>query len=571
MQPASMLGVGHVQGSSFVSNSQIVGGAGLHRGLDQLQPSQHPQSEQQVPGHPKMEDLTEMFSLPSWPEMGSMGRGPWDFNAGSSATAMSMEVGSGLSGPQKMFTMPLMSSGFPGGSILRQGLGSHAREVHGNMGQPHNNESLQYSSDDMLIAAQLNQQLGLRDVSSLGQSRIDGRIQTLSQGMQEAAHNALRRISEGSSRVLNRSPSVGSSGSDISGCQQLDSQSPSSVAPLWCQPYMGRVLSLPLGVGLTKEEPFIPQEGTPNEGHLLGKRLRDDEARAGPQESMFNKFGGAQTQQVRPTGQQMQVSATPYAGHTGLGQPQGAAAVAARPRVRARRGQATDPHSIAERLRRERIAERMKALQELVPNSNKTDKASMLDEIIDYVRFLQLQVKVLSMSRLGGAGAVAPLLADLPAEGQSNFTAAAMGRSSGASGSSQDGMAVAERHVARLMEEDMGKAMQFLQVKGLCLMPISLATAISSSNARPSTGSQSGLSGRVDASSSTTMASSNAISAGMAMPASSICDIVVDEATNAGLNDAWNSKEAPNAVGPLQSSSAVNSGTKIIEESVKTN
>ena len=87
-----------------------------------------------------------------------------------------------------------------------------------------------------------------------------------------------------------------------------------------------------------------------------------------------------------------------------------------RQRVRARRGQATDPHSIAERLRRERIAERMKALQELVPNANKTDKASMLDEIIDYVKFLQLQVKVLSMSRLGGAAAVAPLVADMSSE-----------------------------------------------------------------------------------------------------------------------------------------------------------
>ncbi|URD97767.1 Helix-loop-helix DNA-binding domain [Musa troglodytarum] len=87
-----------------------------------------------------------------------------------------------------------------------------------------------------------------------------------------------------------------------------------------------------------------------------------------------------------------------------------------RQRVRARRGQATDPHSIAERLRRERIAERMKALQELVPNANKTDKASMLDEIIDYVKFLQLQVKVLSMSRLGGAAAVAPLVADMASE-----------------------------------------------------------------------------------------------------------------------------------------------------------
>ncbi|KAI5335338.1 hypothetical protein L3X38_025471 [Prunus dulcis] len=47
---------------------------------------------------------------------------------------------------------------------------------------------------------------------------------------------------------------------------------------------------------------------------------------------------------------------------------------------------------------------------------SQTDKASMLDEIIDYVKFLQLQVKVLSMSRLGGAAAVAPLVADVSSE-----------------------------------------------------------------------------------------------------------------------------------------------------------
>lgn len=33
--------------------------------------------------------------------------------------------------------------------------------------------------------------------------------------------------------------------------------------------------------------------------------------------------------------------------------------------------------------------------------------------------------------------------------------------------------------MAKLMEEDMGSAMQYLQGKGLCLMPISLASAIS--------------------------------------------------------------------------------------------
>ncbi|KAH1089534.1 hypothetical protein J1N35_016791 [Gossypium stocksii] len=39
--------------------------------------------------------------------------------------------------------------------------------------------------------------------------------------------------------------------------------------------------------------------------------------------------------------------------------------------VRARRGQATDGHSLAERVRREKISERMKLLQDLVPGCNK--------------------------------------------------------------------------------------------------------------------------------------------------------------------------------------------------------
>ncbi|KAF5805010.1 putative transcription factor bHLH family [Helianthus annuus] len=151
-----------------------------------------------------------------------------------------------------------------------------------------------------------------------------------------------------------------------------------------------------------------------------------------------------------------------------------------RQRVRARRGQATDPHSIAERLRRERIAERMKALQELVPNANKADKATMLDDIIDYVKFLQLQVKVLSMSRLGGAPS-----ATIVAEGGGNEPA---------SFSNNDTTTVTESQVVKLMEEDMGAAMQYLQEKGLCLMPISLATVIStgSRSNHPLTGGEGG-------------------------------------------------------------------------------
>ena len=99
--------------------------------------------------------------------------------------------------------------------------------------------------------------------------------------------------------------------------------------------------------------------------------------------------------------------------------------------VRAHRGQATDSHSLAERVRknlwyflylgiiaviqnfssavcviyvmyecvmqvrRERISERMKILQDLVPGCNKmTGKAVILDKIINYVQSLPRQVEV---------------------------------------------------------------------------------------------------------------------------------------------------------------------------------
>ncbi|AES60787.1 putative transcription factor bHLH family [Medicago truncatula] len=188
----------------------------------------------------------------------------------------------------------------------------------------------------------------------------------------------------------------------------------------------------------------------PDEASGSGKRFREDLVDTRPK----NTFHG----QPMPT----TVPAAP--------QPP-----AMRPRVRARRGQATDPHSIAERLRRERIAERIRALQELVPSVNKTDRAAMLDEIVDYVKFLRLQVKVLSMSRLGGAGAVAPLVTDIPLSSVEE-EGSDSGRNQPAWEKwSNDGT---EKQVAKLMEENVGAAMQFLQSKALCIMPISLASAI---------------------------------------------------------------------------------------------
>ncbi|TKY62402.1 Transcription factor UNE12 [Spatholobus suberectus] len=188
----------------------------------------------------------------------------------------------------------------------------------------------------------------------------------------------------------------------------------------------------------------------PEEASASGKRFRDDvvDGRA------KNVFHG-----------QPMPSTMPAAPHP----------PAIRPRVRARRGQATDPHSIAERLRRERIAERIRALQELVPSVNKTDRAAMLDEIVDYVKFLRLQVKVLSMSRLGGAGAVAPLVTDIPLSSVEEEGGEGARNQPAWDKWSNDGT---ERQVAKLMEENVGAAMQFLQSKALCIMPISLASAI---------------------------------------------------------------------------------------------
>ncbi|KAL5207526.1 hypothetical protein ABZP36_031961 [Zizania latifolia] len=66
-------------------------------------------------------------------------------------------------------------------------------------------------------------------------------------------------------------------------------------------------------------------------------------------------------------------------------------------RPRGKRSRAAEVHNISEKRRRSKINEKMKALQSLVPNSSKTDKASMLDDAIEYLKQLQLQVQMLSM------------------------------------------------------------------------------------------------------------------------------------------------------------------------------
>ncbi|KAF8380507.1 hypothetical protein HHK36_027994 [Tetracentron sinense] len=71
--------------------------------------------------------------------------------------------------------------------------------------------------------------------------------------------------------------------------------------------------------------------------------------------------------------------------------------------ISTKRSRAAAIHNQSERKRRDKINQRMKTLQKLVPNSSKisywflqTDKASMLDEVIEYLKQLQAQVQMMN-------------------------------------------------------------------------------------------------------------------------------------------------------------------------------
>lgn len=478
---------------------------------------------------PQMDDflLEQVFPL-SWFDMVAENKASWDFNGGSSGMCISTDAADGSSAPPRPLTMPLNASGTPSSST---GVRCQASELQETIGQFQGATAEHYPLDDTSGANGLQQRCIQRALDAAagisgGEPRLPKGIHEsfrpcTSQGMSAEGAVGLQ-FSSGNPSIadstasrlmaavtfrapgLPRSPSVGSSGSEGPALQQ----SPSSpftpqFAAAWQQSYLQGTLPPALDIAQAKAESFLMYKGMPDDPISHEKMCSADDATGRSLSGLpDDNSGGAQVgpsqkaqseagQQSHQQGGHGSIMAS-YGAHTGVAQTQGAAAAifsgTTRPRQRARRGQATDPHSIAERLRRERIAERMKALQELVPNANKTDKASMLDEIVNYVKFLQLQVKVLSMSRLGGAGTAAPLIADLPVEGPNNFIAAALGWNAGSSSPPQDAMTLVERQVARLMEEDMGSAMRFLQGRGLCLMPVSLATTISVTNSRTTGG-----------------------------------------------------------------------------------
>uniref|UniRef100_A0A8I6Y297 BHLH domain-containing protein n=1 Tax=Hordeum vulgare subsp. vulgare TaxID=112509 RepID=A0A8I6Y297_HORVV len=69
-------------------------------------------------------------------------------------------------------------------------------------------------------------------------------------------------------------------------------------------------------------------------------------------------------------------------------------------KARAGRGPGSDPQSLYAKRRREKINDKLRVLQKLVPNGTKVDLSTMLEEAVLYVKFLQLQIKVLSSDEM---------------------------------------------------------------------------------------------------------------------------------------------------------------------------
>ncbi|KAG8652317.1 transcription factor bHLH49 [Manihot esculenta] len=157
------------------------------------------------------------------------------------------------------------------------------------------------------------------------------------------------------------------------------------------------------GGGCQKEQCMLEGNG----GELSAKSLGSKKRKRNGQDTDLDHGKGAQQSveaaKDNPEVQQMDKSPTSTPNKTTGKQGKQGSQASDSPKeeyihVRARRGQATNSHSLAERVRREKISERMKFLQDLVPGCSKvTGKAVMLDEIINYVQSLQRQVEFLSM------------------------------------------------------------------------------------------------------------------------------------------------------------------------------
>ncbi|XP_074275001.1 uncharacterized protein LOC141599027 isoform X1 [Silene latifolia] len=137
------------------------------------------------------------------------------------------------------------------------------------------------------------------------------------------------------------------------------------------------------------------------------------------------------------------------------------------PRKFSKRYQRRSRASEVEHNRRTLIAEKMHVLQELLPGSHKFkkgDKEAILDNVVAHVKYLQLQLKELSRSKLGGGSHTAPLSY---LEGYGHYHP-------------QDQLIrePLEKEIGSLIQENQDTTLQLLESKGLHMTPTTSIDAL---------------------------------------------------------------------------------------------
>lgn len=125
---------------------------------------------------------------------------------------------------------------------------------------------------------------------------------------------------------------------------------------------------------------------------------------------------------------------------------------------RSRGGSSTRKAATSDQLRRAKIKQRIEALQELLPSPKEGGgQASVLDDIIDHIKYLQIRVKDLSQSRLAGEPSSYPFVF---LEGYGHYTI-------------EDNMLKEplEEQIGKLLEVNPLAVSGLLQSRGLAIMP----------------------------------------------------------------------------------------------------
>ncbi|KAG5567597.1 hypothetical protein RHGRI_002965 [Rhododendron griersonianum] len=155
-----------------------------------------------------------------------------------------------------------------------------------------------------------------------------------------------------------------------------------------------------------------------------------------------------------------------------------APAFLAKPHNHASRRRASVTATATDRARRMRITERHHALNKLLPRHKEGSKASQLDDITDYIKYLQLQIKVcfhynvvayhhlkdLSRSRLGGEPTTDPFVF---LEGYGHYIL-----------HEQMLNEPLEEMMGKLLEVNPSAASRLLESRGLVIMPTNLVEGL---------------------------------------------------------------------------------------------